>query len=113
MKSALRICLLTSALALGTAPLVVQAQTAASKAAPKAAAPAAAPAAGAKAAVRATPAVHSTAPSWMAKPVVAAGFKVPRLSDGHPDLGGAWSNVSMAQTARAVNNPMGQPYGDR
>jgi len=106
MKSLLRICLVTSALTLATAPLVVQAQQAA---APKAAAPkAATPAAAPKAAVRTTPAVGgSTAPAWLAKPVIKAGYRVPRLSDGHPDLGGAWSNVSMTGAQRAAN------YGER
>ncbi|MEI7933156.1 MAG: hypothetical protein WCI21_08910, partial [Alphaproteobacteria bacterium] len=106
MKSLLRICLVTSALTLATAPLVVQAQQAA---APKAAAAkaAATPAAAPKAAVKSTSAVRTTRPAWMSAPIVRAGYKVPRLYDGHPNLEGAWSNVSMTGQFRSAS------YGER
>ena len=113
MKSVSKACLVASVFALATAPLLVQAATpaAAPKAAAKTASTAASPRA-TQAVVRGTSAV-STAPDWLSKPVVKAGYHVPRLSDGHADLEGAWSNVSMTGAARPVTNPLGQPYGDR
>jgi hypothetical protein len=35
-------------------------------------------------------------------PTVEAGYKVPRLSDGHPDLTGTWSNASNTAMRRAA-----------
>ena len=100
MKSVFKYCLVASVFTLATAPLLVQAAAPAAKAAPKAAN-------STPAVARTAPVVRSTAPAGMAKPVMQAGYRVPRLSDGHPDLGGAWSNVSMTSAARAAN------YGDR
>ncbi len=113
MKLVIKACLVASVFTLATAPLLVQAATpaAAPKAAAKAASTTAAPKA-TPAVARATPAV-STLPDWLPKPVVKAGYHVPRLSNGHTDLEGAWSNVSMTGAARPAANPLGQPYGDR
>jgi hypothetical protein len=41
------------------------------------------------------------------KPKVQAGYKVPRLSDGRPDLTGVWSNATTTRMERPAN------YGDR
>ncbi len=41
------------------------------------------------------------------KPKVQAGYKVPRLSDGRPDLGGVWSNATTTRMERAAT------FGDR
>ncbi len=68
----------------------------------KAPAPAAAkaPAAATKAAA---PVAAATPPadSWVpGKPIVRAGYRVPRLSDGRPDIQGAWTNSTMTPEQR-------------
>ncbi len=53
------------------------------------------------------PAAMTPVQAATAGPAVKTGFKVPRLSDGHPDLQGGWTN----STLTPINRP--REYGDR
>jgi hypothetical protein len=53
------------------------------------------------------PAGFAQSAELMAKPVVQAGYKPPRTSDGHPDLSGVWTNASTTSLERP------KEYGDR
>jgi hypothetical protein len=49
------------------------------------------------------PAASAAARAATLKPVVRPGYVAPRTSDGHPDLGGVWTNATTTRLERAAN----------
>src|SRR5690348_18301857 len=74
-----------AALAVGAAPAIAQRPGAAPQAA----------------AAPTDPAANAAARAATQKPVVQAGYVVPRLSDGHPDLSGVWTNATTTRLERS------------
>jgi hypothetical protein len=52
------------------------------------------------------PAANAAAKAATLKPVVQAGYVVPRLKDGHPDLSGVWTNATLTRLERSPRDGM-------
>ena len=88
MKHSMKMCALAvslAALGVGIAPATAQRPQTAPQAA----------------AAPIDPAANAAAKAATQKPVVQAGYVVPRLKDGHPDLTGVWTNATVTKMERS------------